>query len=71
MHFKDTIKKQKAKPQTERKYFQITMLTKELYPKHKRTFEIHQQEYNPILKCRKDLNIHFAKENIQMANKYI
>jgi hypothetical protein len=52
------------KPQTERKYVQMTYMVKDYYPKIYRTLKIEQYESNLLKKYAKDPNRYFTKEDM-------
>ena len=70
---KETISKVKRKPSEWEKITANEATDKGLISKKKKKAAAHTTQYrkinDPIKKCAKELNRHFFKEDIQMANK--
>ena len=73
MHRKETISKVKRQPSEWEKIIANETTDKGLISKiHKQLIQLNTRKTNnPIKKWGKDLNRHFSKENIQMANKHM
>jgi len=68
---KETINKVKRQPSEWEKIIANETTDKELISKIQAAHTIQCQKNNPIKKWRKDLNRHFSKEDIQMANEHV
>ena len=69
---KETISKMKRKPSEWEKIIANETTDKLISKIYKQLIELNTRKTNnPIKKWRKDLNRHFSKEDIQMANKHI
>ena len=70
---KETISKVKRQPSEWEKIIANETTDKELISKiYKQLMQFNtRKRNNPIKKWEKDLNIHFSKEDIQMANKHM
>ena len=70
---KKTISKVKRQPSEWEKIIANKATEKKLISKiYKQLLQLNYRKINdPIKKCAKELNRHFSKEDIQMANKYI
>ena len=70
---KETISKVKRQPSEWEKIIANEAMDKELISKtYKQLLQPNSRKINdPIKKLAKELNIHFSKEDIQMANKYM
>ena len=70
---KETISKVKRQPSEWEKIIASETTDKGLISKiYKQLIQLNTRKTNnPIKKCGKDLNRHFAKEDIQMANKHV
>ena len=73
MHNKETIIKVKRQPLEWEKIIANETTDKELISKiYKQLIQLHTRKTNnPIKKWEKDVNRHFSKEDIQMANKHM
>ena len=73
MHNKETISKVKRQPSEWEKIIANKTTDKELISKiYKQFLQLNSRKINdPIKKWVKELNRHFSKEDIQMANKYM
>ena len=69
----ETISKVKRQPSEWEKIIANKAMDKELMSKiHKQILQLNSRKINdPIKKWAKELNRHFSKEDIQMANKHI
>ena len=70
---KETVSKVKRQPSEWEKIIANETTDKGLVPKiHKQIIQFNTRKtINPIKKWEKDLNRHFSKEDIQMANKHM
>ena len=70
---KETIRKVKRQPSEWEKIIANKATDKELISKiYKQSLQLNSRKINnPIKKCAKELNRHFSKEDIQMANKHM
>ena len=70
---KETINRMKRRPSEWEKIIANETTDKGLIPKiHKQFIQLNTRKTNnPIKKWEKDLNRHFSKEDIQMANKHM
>ena len=70
---KETIRKVKRQPLEWEKIIANKAMDKELIPKiYKKLLQLNSRKINdPIKKWAKELNRHFSKEDIQMANKHM
>ena len=70
---KETLSKVKRQPSEWEKIIADEATDKELTSKiYKQLMQFNtRKRNNPIKKWAKDLNIHFSKENVQMANKLV
>ena len=70
---KETISKMKRQPSEWEKVIANKATDKELISKiHKQLMQLNNRRINdPIKKWAKELNRHFSKEDIQMANKHL
>ena len=73
MHIKETISEVKGQPSEWEKIITNETIDKRLISKmYKQLIQLSTRKTNnPIKKWGKDLNRHFSKEDIQMANKYM
>ena len=73
MHSKEAINKVKRQPSEWEKIIASETTDKRLISKiYKQLIQLNTRETNnPIKKWEKDLNRHFSKEDIQMANKHM
>ena len=73
MHIKETISKVKGQPSEWEKIITNATIDKRLISKmYKQLIQLNTRKTNnPIKKWGKDLNRHFSKEDIQIANKYM
>ena len=73
MHIKETISKVKGQPSEWEKIITNATIDKRLISKmYKQLIQLNTRKTNnPIKKWGKDLNRHFSKEDIQMANTYM
>ena len=69
---KETITKVKRQPSEWEKIIANETIDKELISKiYKQLMQHNTRKMNPIKKSAKELNRHFSKEDIQMANKHM
>ena len=70
---KETISKVKTQPSKWEKIIVNEAIDKELTSKiYKQLLQLNSRKINdPIKKCAKELNRHFPKEDIQMANRHM
>ena len=70
---KETISKVKRQPSEWEKIIANEETNKQLISKiYKQLLQLNSRKINdPIKKCAKELNRHFSKEDIQMANKHM
>ena len=70
---KETINKVKRQPSEWEKVIVSETTDKELISKiYKQLLQLNSRKINdPIKKCAKELNRHFPKEDIQMANRHM
>ena len=69
---KETLSKVKRQPSEWEKIIANETTDKELTSKiYKQLIQLNVRKKNPIQKWEKDLNRHFSKEDIQMANKHM
>ena len=73
MHNKETISKVKRQPSEWEKIIANEATDKQLISQiYKQLLQLNSRKINdPIKKWAKELNRHFSKEDIQMANKYM
>ena len=73
MHSKEALNKVKRQPSEWEKIIASETTDKRLISKiYKQLIQLNTRETNnPIKKWEKDLNRHFSKEDIQMANKHM
>ena len=72
MHYTETISKVKRQPSEWEKIVANETTDKGLISKiYEQLIQLNARKTNPIKKLEKDLNRHFSKEDIQMANKHM